>query len=1104
MRLPHLVFAILLATTGVAALGPAAASATSTVVSLTFDNNHYSQFALGYTQALQPHGVPATFYVNSGTVGSSSKYLSWSQLSTLAAAGSEIGGKTVDGANLTSLNTAQQISEICTDRQNIVAHGMTPFTFAYPAGAFNTTIEAEVQNCGYANARTAGSLSPAGPTYAETMPPKTWLAARAYAPSGQVTLANLESLVTGAAAHGGGWIPIVIQKVCSSTLDAANYTTCTSAAGWVELGDLNTFLTWVQNAGQSGAAPAGASFQTMGATAKSVDTLAPATTIACNGSPCQTTTYQGTVSVTLSATDLGSGLASTHYTTDGSTPTLSSPAYTGSVSMTSSATFQYRSWDNAGNAEAVHSQALTVQEATDTTPPVTTITCNGAPCKSTPYYQAVTVALTATDDLGGWGVANTYYTLDGSTPTTSSSVYTGSFTLKKPTTVSFFSTDLAGNAEQVHVQPVQTETVVSLTLDDAYENHWLYAVPLLQSHNMNATIYPITSDSDGPYQCCMSWAQLRTLQSQGDDIGSHTVDHPNLTTLTTDQITQQVCGSRDDMTSNGIQQPESFAYPFGSYNSTVETVVGQCGFTNARQGGGISSSNTTPSPPYVESLPPREPLAVRTIAVDGSSPIQLSDLESFVTAAAATGGGWLPITFHDVCDANTADFSSCMSTYGPIQDTVFGQFLDWLKSAGQPGGAPAGVTVATMRWAMNTASGSDTKAPVTAAVCHGSPCQGTYGGSVSVSLSATDQGGVGVRSIYYTTDGSTPTTSSASYQTPLIFLHTTTLKYFSVDQAGNAEPVETTTVQVGANPTPVIAAAGDISCDPSQPAFNGGNGTNTDCRELGTSRLLVGADAVLAMGDEQYFCGGYQPYLRSYDPTWGVFKPITYPVPGDHDLDTTGGTDCPTTSGAGYQQYFSNPVGVSGAAVPAAVNLDPSTGYYSFNLGAWHIIGLNSGACESNPAFCAAGTPQETWLQNDLANDTAACTLAFMQTPRFASYGANGGYAYMQPIWQDLYNAGVDVMMGGHDHWYERLQPLDANGNSDPSNGIREFIIGTGGQGLMTPDAQLPTSVVLSNAAHGVLQMTLAHGSYTWQFLSDTDGSITDSGTGQCHGTPGT
>ncbi len=175
----------------------------------------------------------------------------------------------------------------------------------------------------------------------------------------------------------------------------------------------------------------------------------------------------------------------------------------------------------------------------------------------------------------------------------------------------------------------------------------------------------------------------------------------------------------------------------------------------------------------------------------------------------------------------------------------------------------------------------------------------------------------------------------------------------------------------------MIAAAGDIACDPTQPAFHGGTGTNTDCRELGTSNLLVGADAVLPLGDDQYGCGGYQAFLQSYDPTWGRFKSISYPEFGDHDLDTTGGTDCPSTPGAGYQQYFGTTAGVSGSAVPSAVNLDPNTGWYSYNLGSWHMIALNTGACENTPQDCAAGSPQDQWLQNDLKHDTAACTLAY-------------------------------------------------------------------------------------------------------------------------------
>lgn len=692
---------LLLAVAWIPFAAQATSAATSIVVSLNFDNNLASLYTLGFADALQPAGVNATFFINSGTIGSSNK-LSWSQVSSLAAAGNDIGGKTVDGINLTTLGAQQQVSEICGDRQNIISHGMTPIAFAYPSGASSAAIQADVQSCGYGNARTAGSLSPTGATFAESLPPRSWLALRAYAPSGQITLANLESLVSGAAAHGGGWMPIVIQRVCSATLDPANYSSCSASSGWIDLGDLQTFISWVQNAGQPGSAPGGTAFQTMAATAKAADATAPSTGISCNGSACQSSTYGGTVSVTLSPADLGSGPASTHYTLDGTTPTLSSPAYTGQIPLTATTTVEYSSWDNAGNAEAVHSQAISVQEPPDSTAPVTTISCNGGSCQGDPYYKPVTVALSATDNPGGWGVASTYYTTDGSAPTTSSSVYTGPFTVHGPATVKFFSTDLAGNDEQVTTQQVDVRTVVTLTFDDQYEDQWLYSVPLMQAHNFTGTYYVITDDSDHGYNCCMTWAQLNTLEAQGNDIGSHTIDHPdNLTVLTTQQITQEVCGSRQDLISHGITDPQSFAYPDGISNATVQGIVQQCGFNNARSGGGISNSNTTPTAPFVETIPPGNPYVLRTIAVDGAAPENLADLQSFVNAASAHGGGWLPITFHDVCDANAADFGDCMSRYGSVQDTVLGQFLDWLAAAGQPGGAPAGVVVKNVCQVMN-------------------------------------------------------------------------------------------------------------------------------------------------------------------------------------------------------------------------------------------------------------------------------------------------------------------------------------------------------------------------------------------------------------------
>jgi peptidoglycan/xylan/chitin deacetylase (PgdA/CDA1 family) len=315
---------------------------------------------------------------------------------------------------------------------------------------------------------------------------------------------------------------------------------------------------------------------------------------------------------------------------------------------------------------------------------------------------------------------------------------------------------------------------------------------------MNATFYVITADSDGPYQCCMSWAQLRILQGRGDDIGSHTINHPKLTNLTKARAKQEVCGSRNDMLRNSIDDPESFAYPYGSYNRASEKVVARCGFTNARQGGGISSSSTTPGPPWAETLPAKDREAVRTIAVDGANPIKLLDLENYVIKAAAHGGGWLPITFHEVCDAYAPDFSHCMSTYGPIWDTVLGQFLDWLHNAGHARGAPAGVVVRTMRWAMNTVNGPDTTPPSTSAQCDGSPCQvAAYPGPVSVSLSATDPGGVGVAKTYYTVDGSIPNTTSEVYQTQLTVRRSGRIKFFSVDSGGNAEKVKTVTVEIG-------------------------------------------------------------------------------------------------------------------------------------------------------------------------------------------------------------------------------------------------------------------------------------------------------------------
>jgi concanavalin A-like lectin/glucanase superfamily protein/chitobiase/beta-hexosaminidase-like protein/calcineurin-like phosphoesterase family protein len=283
---------------------------------------------------------------------------------------------------------------------------------------------------------------------------------------------------------------------------------------------------------------------------------------------------------------------------------------------------------------------------------------------------------------------------------------------------------------------------------------------------------------------------------------------------------------------------------------------------------------------------------------------------------------------------------------------------------------------------------------------------------------------------------------------------------------------------------PVIAAAGDIACDPAASVYNGGNGTGTDCVAKATATLLGGVDAVLPLGDEQYACGGLAAFNQSYEGSWGPQKTVSHPVPGNHEYQTTGGTDC-STNAAGYYTYFG----------PAAG--DPAKGYYSYSIGAWHIVALNSELCFTGTG-CDVGSPEESWLRADLAaHASAPCTLAYWHEPRFAS-SPSGGYTAFAAFWQDLYAGHADVVLNGHQHWYERFTPQNPAGQADPA-GVREFIVGTGGAGLMSLSTRLPTSEASNDTTHGVLRMTLHAGSYDWQFAPVAGLTFTDSGSTGCH-----
>jgi hypothetical protein len=312
------------------------------------------------------------------------------------------------------------------------------------------------------------------------------------------------------------------------------------------------------------------------------------------------------------------------------------------------------------------------------------------------------------------------------------------------------------------------------------------------------------------------------------------------------------------------------------------------------------------------------------------------------------------------------------------------------------------------------------------------------------------------------------------------------ISFASREARARAPQLVVTTTTTGGQPDPRIGAAGNIACDPASPYFNGGAGTSDQCHAKATSDLLVAANltAVLGLGDHQYECGGYAAFLQSYDQSWGRVKSITHPAPGNHDYRSpTGGTDCGAQDGGGYFRYF-------GAAAG-----DPAKGYYSFDVGAWHLIALNT-FCERSPD-CDRGSAEETWLRQDLAAHKNRCTLAYFHHARFSSsYVQNN--LMVDPFWRDLVDGGADVLLAAHDHVYERFAPQDAAGKASPA-GVREFVVGTGGLEHHPFFTILPNSEVRNNDAFGFLELTLHATSYDWRFVPEAGKTFTDSGSATCH-----
>jgi hypothetical protein len=232
---------------------------------------------------------------------------------------------------------------------------------------------------------------------------------------------------------------------------------------------------------------------------------------------------------------------------------------------------------------------------------------------------------------------------------------------------------------------------------------------------------------------------------------------------------------------------------------------------------------------------------------------------------------------------------------------------------------------------------------------------------------------------------------------------------------------------------------------------------------------------VLALGDTQYEDGAYAKFVASYGRSWGRVKSITRPAPGNHEYRSP--------DGSGYYRYF-------GAAAG-----DPGKGYYSFDVGAWHLIALNSNC--SSVGGCDRGSPQEGWLRRDLAAHPAACTLAYWHHPRFSS-GAHGDDSSYAAFWQALADANADLVLVGHDHDYERFAPQTPSGSFDLKHGLREFVVGIGGKEVR-PFATIRSNSEARDASSlGVLELTLGANAYAWRYRLAV-GSFADSGSTRCH-----
>jgi hypothetical protein len=343
-------------------------------------------------------------------------------------------------------------------------------------------------------------------------------------------------------------------------------------------------------------------------------------------------------------------------------------------------------------------------------------------------------------------------------------------------------------------------------------------------------------------------------------------------------------------------------------------------------------------------------------------------------------------------------------------------------------------------------------------------------------------------------------TESGTYTFVITQASTTETTWSSKEGSTSPELIITFTTIPDYGHDTVIAAVGDIACDPSDPNYNNGLGQNGECRQAAVADVVtdINPDRLLLLGDIQYNCGGLSAYEDVFDASWGQFLPITSPISGNHERNATNGTDCDATSKAyGYRHYFQD------AYHPPPIGANAGL-WYSFDLpDNWHVVALDSD-CSRSPNPCLSTGPQLAWLHEDLQEATASGkhVMAFWHHPRF-SQGTHFDDDRQGVWWDALYSAGADLILNGHAHNYQEFGPVDPTGAADATNGIRQFIVGTGGKDTQgasnsTPSAATSSLIQKETTTHGALKLILHANSYEWQYIA-VDGDTTNMASGSAN-----